>query len=208
MHVWNFSITQLVKPSLILLRLSTDFAIAGLWITSNGFNQKCQLHNAHVWINKSWDVHQVLNITSASLQKKNKKKLLMTLLSRNLFIQLRIFKLANVASVYGTKNVPEKSQPTAVSEDLSFSPNIAGGSHQPLPLQGLKCKYFNLPQSHLLHLIWSLGFMWSIFCRQCYLLPSGPLHFISFNDRHYIPLREFECTTCVLLPVCSCVSFG
>lgn len=73
----------------------------------------------------------------------------MTLLSRNLFIQLRIFKLANVASVYGTKNVPEKSQPTAVSEDLSFSPNIAGGSHQPLPLQGLKCKYFNLPQSHL-----------------------------------------------------------
>lgn len=114
----------------------------------------------------------------------------MTLLSRNLFIQLRIFKLANVASVYGTKNVPEKSQPTAVSEDLSFSPNIAGGSHQPLPLQGLKCKYFNLPQSHLLHLIWSLGFMWSIFCRQCYLLPSGPLHFISFNDRHYIPLRD------------------
>lgn len=108
MHVWNFSITQLVKPSLILLRLSTDFAIAGLWITSNGFNQKYQLHNAHVWINKSWDVHQVLNITSASLQKKTKKKTLMTLLSRNLFIQLRIFKLANVASVYGTKNMPEK----------------------------------------------------------------------------------------------------
>lgn len=77
----------------------------------------------------------------------------MTLLPRNLFIQLRIFKLVNVASVYRTKNMPEKSQPTAASEDLSVSPNIAGGSPQPLPLQGLKCKYFNLPQIHLLHLI-------------------------------------------------------
>lgn len=206
MHVWNFSITQLVKPSLILLRLSTDFAIAGLWITSNGFNQKCQLHNAHVWINKSWDVHQVLNITSASLQKK-KNSWWPSCPATCLFSWGYSSWLMSPVFT-GLKMCLKKSQPTAVSEDLSFSPNIAGGSHQPLPLQGLKCKYFNLPQSHLLHLIWSLGFMWSIFCRQCYLLPSGPLHFISFNDRHYIPLREFECTTCVLLPVCSCVSFG
>lgn len=53
-----------------------------------------------------------------------KDKTLITLEISSLFIQLRTFRLSNVANVYNTANIFENSQRTAVSEESCANTNI------------------------------------------------------------------------------------